>query len=132
MNPSGSFQGIAPNNYLPAVLRLSVIIVNYNVKFFLEQALLSVKKATRTIPAEIFVVDNSSVDGSADLVHEKFPDVIFIENKDNAGFAKANNQAIRLAKGELTKEHYDKLRQTLAAWSPSPQYSSHYIPTMRQ
>ncbi|MFI5134387.1 MAG: glycosyltransferase [Chitinophagales bacterium] len=81
--------------------RLSVIIVNYNVRFFLEQALLSVRKAIRNIDAEIFVVDNNSVDGSAEMIREKFPDVILLENNENVGFAKANNQAIAKAKGEF-------------------------------
>ena len=82
------------------MLRLSVIIVNYNVRFFLEQALLSVKKAVQHIPAEVIVVDNNSVDGSGEMMREKFPDIIFIENKENVGFAKANNQGIAIAKGE--------------------------------
>lgn len=81
--------------------RLSVIIVNYNVRFFLEQALLSVRKAIRNIDGEIFVVDNNSVDGSVDMIRERFPDVILIDNKENVGFAKANNQAISKAKGEF-------------------------------
>lgn len=81
-------------------MKLSIIIVNYNVKFFLEQVLLSVKKATQNISSEVFVVDNNSVDGSAELVKQKFPDVILIENKDNFGFSKANNQAIKKASGE--------------------------------
>lgn len=81
-------------------MELSVIIVNYNVKHFLEQCLHSVLKASKTISAEIFVVDNNSVDGSTQLVKEKFPQVHLIENKDNVGFSKANNQAIRLAKGK--------------------------------
>ncbi len=80
--------------------KLSVIIVNYNVKYFLEQCLLSVFKATQKVSTEVFVVDNNSVDGSCDMVREKFPQVILIENKTNTGFAKANNQAIRIAKGE--------------------------------
>lgn len=78
---------------------LSVIIVNYNVKHFLEQCLHSVQKAIRNIDAEIFVVDNHSVDGSAQLITSKFPDIHFIHNHQNVGFAKANNQAIKLAKG---------------------------------
>ncbi len=81
-------------------MELSVIIVNYNVKHFLEQCLYSVQKASKTVSAEIFVVDNNSVDGSAALVREKFPDVHLIENKENVGFSKANNQAIRLSKGK--------------------------------
>lgn len=81
-------------------MKLSVIIVNYNVKYFLEQALHSVRKAIQGIDAEIFVVDNNSVDGSCDMVKRKFPEVILIENKENTGFSKANNQAIHMAKGE--------------------------------
>lgn len=83
------------------MIRLSIIIVNYNVRFFLEQALLSVRKGVRNIAAEIFVVDNNSVDGSVKMLREKFPDVILIQNKENVGFAKANNQAIAKAKGEF-------------------------------
>ncbi len=82
------------------MLQLSIIIVNYNVKFFLEQALRSVQRATKHITAEIFVVDNNSVDGSVELIKQKFPEVLLIENKENLGFAKANNQAIKCANGE--------------------------------
>ena len=81
-------------------MELSVIIVNYNVKHFLEQCLHSVLKASKTVSIEIFVVDNNSVDGSNQLVKEKFPQVHLIANKENVGFSKANNQAIRLAKGK--------------------------------
>ena len=81
-------------------MKLSVIIVNYNVKHFLEQCLHSVYKAAKGIETEIFVVDNNSVDGSAQLIREKFPDLHFIENKENVGFSRANNQAIRIAKGK--------------------------------
>lgn len=80
--------------------KLSVVIVNYNVKYFLEQCLQSVFKATNDIEAEIFVVDNNSVDGSVEMVKEKFPPVKLIANKDNKGFSKANNQAIENSKGE--------------------------------
>lgn len=83
------------------MIRLSVIIVNYNVKFFLEQSLLSVRKAVKNISAEIFVVDNHSVDSSVEMVRKKFPEVTVTENEANVGFAKANNQAIRQAKGEF-------------------------------
>jgi GT2 family glycosyltransferase len=86
-------------NYIRAV-KLSVIIVNYNVKYFLEQALHSVRKAAKGMDVEVFVVDNNSVDGSCEMVKRTFPDVVLIENKDNPGFSKANNQAIRLSKGE--------------------------------
>lgn len=81
-------------------MKLSVVIVNYNVKHFLEQCLHSVYKAAEGTAAEIFVVDNHSADGSAQLIREKFPNLSFIENTENVGFSKANNQAIRLAKGE--------------------------------
>ena len=80
-------------------LDLSVIIVNYNVVYFLEQCLNSVIAASKKINVEIFVVDNNSVDGSVDLVREKFPEVKLIANKENTGFSKANNQAIHLAQG---------------------------------
>ena len=81
-------------------MKLSIIIVNYNVSAFLEQALMSAQKALRGIEGEIFVVDNHSVDNSVSMVKAKFPDVKLIENQDNVGFAKANNQAIRVSTGE--------------------------------
>ena len=81
-------------------MKLSVIIVNYNVSAFLEQALASALKAMRGIEGEIFVVDNHSVDNSVAMVKAKFPNVKLIENQDNVGFAKANNQAIRISSGE--------------------------------
>ena len=67
---------------------------------FLEQCLLSCQAALEGIDAEIFVVDNNSVDGSQEMVREKFPNVHFIANKDNVGFSKANNQAIEIAQGK--------------------------------
>lgn len=78
---------------------LSIVIVNYNVQRFLEQCLESVQKAIRNLRVEIFVVDNNSMDGSLAMLREKFPEVICIANKENTGFSKANNQAIREAKG---------------------------------
>ncbi len=81
-------------------MKLSVIIVSYNVKYFLEQCLLSVKRATEKIEAEVFVVDNASADSSVEEVKQKFPFVKIIANTKNAGFAKANNQAISVASGE--------------------------------
>jgi GT2 family glycosyltransferase len=82
------------------VTKLSVVIVNYNVKHFIEQCLFSVLKASENIACEIFVVDNNSVDGSVTIIKDKFPQVNLIVNKANTGFSVANNQAIRLAKGE--------------------------------
>ncbi len=81
-------------------MKLTVVIVNYNVEHFLEQCLLSVRKASVGLGVEVFVVDNISIDGSVAMVKDKFPEVLLIENKENVGFSKANNQAIRLAKGE--------------------------------
>jgi len=80
--------------------KLSVVIVNYNVKYFLEQALRSVEKAVEDMDAEVWVVDNNSVDGSVAMVQEKFPWVKVLANKDNVGFSRANNQAIRESNSE--------------------------------
>ena len=82
-------------------MKLSVIIVSYNVKYFLEQCLSSVIKATQNLETEIIVVDNNSVDESAEMVEKKFPNITLIHNKENVGFSKANNQAILQAKGEF-------------------------------
>lgn len=82
---------------------LSVVIVNYNVKSYLEQCLRSVcqsKGLALGQDFEIFVVDNHSVDDSVEMVREKFPQVRLIANQDNVGFAKANNQAIRLSQAK--------------------------------
>ena len=86
----------------PAVVKLSVIIVNYNVCYFLEQALLSVRRAVEKLgqPVEVFVVDNNSADGSVSMVRARFPEVRLIANCDNPGFSKGNNQALRLATGQ--------------------------------
>ena len=81
-------------------MKLSIIIVNYNVKYFLEQCLDSVCLATKNIEAEIVVVDNRSSDDSIEYLKPLFPDVLFIENQENVGFSKANNQAIAQAQGE--------------------------------
>ncbi len=80
-------------------MNLSVIIVNYNVKLFLEQCLCSVQKAILGMEAEIIVVDNNSVDNSIEYLTPKFPAVNFIANKENTGFAKACNQGLEQAKG---------------------------------
>jgi len=80
--------------------KLSVIIVNYNVQFFLENCLHSVFNALKGIDGEVIVVDNNSVDGSLKMLEQKFPQVKLIANKNNLGFSKANNQAIKESKGE--------------------------------
>lgn len=82
------------------MVKLSIVIVNYNVKHFLEQCLISVFKALKSTSAEVFVVDNNSVDGSCALIKEKFPQVKLIENDKNHGFSYANNQSIKKASGE--------------------------------
>jgi GT2 family glycosyltransferase len=81
-------------------VKLSVIIVNYNVKYFIEQCLHSVFAALKNIEAEVIVVDNNSVDGSSAMIRSKFPQVILVENKVNVGFSIANNQAIRQSRAE--------------------------------
>ncbi len=81
-------------------MQLSVIIVNYNVKYFLEHCLLSVIKACKEIDAEIFVVDNNSNDGSEEYLAPKFPSVKFYWNKTNLGFGRANNSVLKDAKGD--------------------------------
>ncbi len=81
-------------------MKLSVVIVNYNVRHFLKQCLVSVQKASKNIETEVFVVDNNSADGSVEMVRREFPWVKLIANKENVGFSRANNQAIRQAKGE--------------------------------
>jgi len=78
---------------------LSVIIVNYNVKYFLEQCLCSLRQAIGSIKVEVIVVDNNSTDGSVAYLSEKFSFARFIINKSNDGFAKANNQALELSSG---------------------------------
>ncbi len=79
---------------------LSIIIVNYNVKHFLEQCLYSVQNAIASLPAELIVVDNNSTDNSIDYLAPKFPSAHFVVNKENVGFAKACNQGLQLSKGK--------------------------------
>jgi GT2 family glycosyltransferase len=77
-------------------VKVSIIIVSYNVKHYLMQCLHSVVAATKEIEAEIWVVDNVSKDNSVAAVGAHFPQVKLIANKENVGFSKANNQAIAL------------------------------------
>lgn len=81
-------------------MKLSIVIVNYNVAYFLEQCLYSVENAIVGIDSEVWVVDNASVDSSTSMVKEKFPWVKLIESKDNLGFSKGNNLAIHQCTGE--------------------------------
>lgn len=78
---------------------LSVVIVNWNTVGLLREALASVLGGLGALRAEVFVIDNGSTDGSADMVRREFPAAILIANPDNRGFAPANNQALALARG---------------------------------
>ena len=91
-------RGAYPNHKLER--RLSIIIVNYNVQHFLEQCLLSVKDAIKNIDAEVIVVDNQSVDGSVEMLKSRFDRVKLFESKENLGFSKGNNLAIKEAKAD--------------------------------
>ena len=83
-------------------MKLSVIILNYNVQHFLEQTLLAAQKAANyaSFPCELIVVDNNSSDGSVEMVRRRFPDIQLMAREDNPGFATGNNYGIKLAKGE--------------------------------
>jgi GT2 family glycosyltransferase len=81
-------------------MQLSVVILNYNVKHFLQLCLQSVTKALKDIEGEIIVVDNNSADDSCSMVRSLFPEVILIPNSDNLGFPKGNNIGVDQAKGE--------------------------------
>lgn len=78
---------------------LSVVIVNWNTRELLSDCLRSVYETAEGIRFEVFVVDNASTDGSAAMVRDRFPLVRLIENLENVGFARANNQAMRQANG---------------------------------
>jgi len=78
---------------------LSVVIVSWNVCGLLRNCLLSVLKSVEGYQAEIFVVDNASPDGSAEMVAREFPQVRLIANRENLGFGAANNQALKLCRG---------------------------------
>ncbi|MDD5031424.1 MAG: glycosyltransferase family 2 protein [Patescibacteria group bacterium] len=80
---------------------LSIIIVSWNIKEKLRQNLLALEKSQGDLEYEIFVVDNNSADGSAEMVAKEFPEVKLLANSDNLGFAKANNQAIKQASGDF-------------------------------
>jgi len=109
-------------------MKLSVIIVNYNVKYFLEVCLNSLLRAMRGIEGEVIVIDNNSTNDSCRLIRERFPSVILIENKDNKGFSRANNQGVAIARGEYilflnpdTVMPEDFLSKTLAYMDVHPE-----------
>ncbi len=81
---------------------LTVVIVNYRVRYFLEQTLRSVMEAVEGLKAEVIVIDNASGDGSLEFVRERLPECVYVENRENVGFARANNIGIRMARGEYT------------------------------
>lgn len=81
-------------------MQLSVIILNYNVRYFLEQCVLSVQAALQHIDGEIIVIDNNSSDDSCQMMKTRFPNIKLIENKENTGFPKGNNIGVAEAKGK--------------------------------
>ena len=81
-------------------MQLSVIILNYNVRFFLEQCVASVQEALTNIDSEIIVVDNDSSDDSCEMIKSRFPNVKLIKNNSNLGFPKGNNIGVAQAKGD--------------------------------
>ncbi len=110
-----------------APLQLSVIIVNYNVREFLHHALVSLQKAMKGIRGEIIVVDNASDDGSVEMVRKRFPTVHLLANKENVGFARANNLALKRTRGQFlllinpdTLVQEDTLRVMLKFFEENP------------
>lgn len=81
---------------------LTIVVVSYNVRHFLQQCLDSVARASLGLRVEVYVVDNASVDGSVEMVRRLFPWVHLMANTDNVGFSRANNQALRIAQGRYT------------------------------
>lgn len=81
-------------------MKITVVIVSYNVKFYLQQCLDSLLRALQGIESEVFVVDNHSKDGSVDYLSKRFPGVNVIDSPHNLGFARANNLAIRKSHAE--------------------------------
>lgn len=79
---------------------LTISIVNWNVKEYLERCLESIFQYSQGIELEVIVVDNASHDGSVEMVKEKFPQVKVIANRENAGYGSAHNQAIKIARGK--------------------------------
>ncbi|HOF93835.1 MAG TPA: glycosyltransferase, partial [Bacteroidales bacterium] len=81
-------------------MKLSVIIVNYNVRYFLEQCLHSLYRAIKNTETEVFVVDNCSTDDSLEMLRQSYPEVKLIASSENQGFAKANNLAIEASESD--------------------------------
>ena len=109
-------------------MKLSVVIVSYNVCQLLEECLRSVEHDLDGIEGEIFVVDNASSDNTVERLQPLFPKVHFVANTENVGFARANNQAIRLSQAEYvlllnpdTVVHEGTLRGTLDFMDSHPE-----------
>ena len=109
-------------------MKLSVVIVSYNVRLLLEECLKSVEKAMTGIDGEVFVVDNRSTDDSVAYLEPRFPNVHFIANKENVGFARANNMAIRLSQAEYvlllnpdTVVYENTIRESVAFMDSHPE-----------
>ena len=109
-------------------MKISVIIVNYNVKFYLEQCLQSLRCALKGIDSEVYVVDNHSRHGSVEYLRKRFREMKFVASNHNLGFARANNLAIKRSKGEYvlllnpdTIVGEDSIRKSLAFMEEHPQ-----------
>ncbi len=81
------------------LINVSVIIVNYNARYFLKNCIGSVLSSDIVEEIEIIVVDNNSSDGSSEMIHRDYPQVTYLQNDENIGFSKANNRGVSLAKG---------------------------------
>ena len=108
--------------------KVCIVIVSYNVCQLVDECLQSVRKALRGIDGEVYVVDNNSTDQTVETLRPLHPDVCFIANKDNVGFARANNQAIRQSDSEYvlllnpdTVVYEPTIRETLAFLDAHPQ-----------
>jgi GT2 family glycosyltransferase len=116
-------------------MQVSIVIVNYNVRHFLHQCLLSVQTALQGMTGEIIVVDNASSDDSHDMMQQYFPEVKWIGNSENVGFSKANNQGVALASGKYililnpdTIISEDTLRKLYAFAEKNPQQGGIGVP----
>lgn len=115
-------------------MKLSVVIVNYNVKYYLDQCLKSLLRALKGIDAEVFVVDNHSRDGSIAYLRHRYPTVHFIASAHNLGFARGNNIAIRQSQGEYvlllnpdTVVGEDVIRSSLDFMDQHPKAGAHGV-----
>jgi GT2 family glycosyltransferase len=81
-------------------IELSVVVVSWNAKKYVQECLASLGQQILSVPVEIIIVDNASTDGTPEMVRQEFPDVKVVQNAHNLGFAKANNIGIRAAQGK--------------------------------